>query len=219
MKRAAIVLCLLLGSVGISGAQNDPLTMQHRLTAALRQINKLYEAGEYQTAMDRLKALQGEAAQDVNVLNMRGVILGKLGEHDQAKQVFQDIIAANPSFAPAIYNLGDMQFAQGDYEGALRSFDEISRNDPRNELVRFRIFLSHLALGHEEEAAKIAASMIPAGGTPAWYYAQAMLAKKREEPRLMKTHLTTAREIYGKEACRSFEEAITAVKVKAKDEI
>lgn len=212
MKRIAIVVCLLLGSAGISDAQNDPLTMQHRLTSALRRINKLYEAGEYQAAMNRLNALQGEAAQDVNMLNMRGVILGKLGEHEQAEQVFQDILAANPSFSPALYNIGDMRFARGDYEGALRSFDEISLKEPRNDLIRFRILLSHLALGHEEEAAKIAAAMIPAGGTPAWYYAQAMLAKKRGEPRQAKSHLTMAREIYGQDECRSFEEAITAVK-------
>ena len=217
MKRLAAVLLLALCST--AGAQQtapdpaaDPLLMQRRLALVLRQSTQHYEAGEYQAALDRLAALQGPAGQDLSVLNLRGAVMTKLGQHDEAAGLFRSILATDPNYFPAAFNLGEVEFLRGDYAGALEVFQGMRRRDQRNELVRFKVFLCHLLLGQEEDAQKMAKGLIPAGSTPAWYYAQAMIARKTGDEKAAKKHLAVARAIYTESGCRLFDESVAAVK-------
>lgn len=219
MNRAAAGLLLLGLTAGFVVAQenaaapsDDPLLLQRRLAMVLRQSTKHYEAGEYQAALDRLGAFQGPLAQDLSVLNLRGAILTKLGNYTEARQIFESILATDPNYFPAAFNLGEVQFIAGDYPGALRTFQQIRRRDPRNELVRFKILLGHLLLGEQTEAERIAAGLIPAGSTPAWYYAQAMLARKAGDEARAAKHLAVARSIYEDSGCKLFDESLSTVK-------
>ena len=190
----------------------DPLLLQRRVATVLRQATKSFDAGDYQAALDRLGALQGEFAQDINALNIRGAILTKLERYDEANEVFATILRADPNYFPAAFNLGEVQFLSGNREGALETFERIRRLEPRNELVRFKVFLTLLVLGREDEARKTAAGLIPAGNTPAWYYAQAMLARKAGDEKTAQKHLHAARSIYLDPGCQLFDESIEEVK-------
>ena len=219
MNRAAAGLLFLWFAVAPVAAQEnsappttDPLLLQRRVATVLRQATKYFEAGDYQAALDRLGALKGEFAQDINALNIRGAILTKLERYEEASEVFATILRADPNYFPAAFNLGEVQFLSGDREGALESFERICRLDPRNELVRFKVFLSLLVLGREDEARKIAAGLMPAGNTPAWYYAQAMLARKAGDEKTTQKHLHAARSIYLDPGCKLFDESIEEVK-------
>jgi len=219
MKRALVALLLTplvavgaWAQQGATDAAEDPLILQRRLAMVLRQSTKLYEAGEYQAALDRLATFQGPAANDLSFLNLRGAILTKLSQYDEARRLFQSILATDPNYFPAAFNLGEVQFIAGDYESALDSFQRMRRRDPRNELVRFKILLCFLALGRDNEAQKIAAGLIPAGSTPAWYYAQAVLARKAGDQKLAQKHLTAARSIYQDANCKLFDESLQTAK-------
>ena len=219
MNRAAAGLLFLWFAVAPVAAQEnsappttDPLLLQRRVATVLRQATKYFEAGDYQAALDRLGALKGEFAQDINALNIRGAILTKLERYEEASEVFATILRADPNYFPAAFNLGEVQFLSGDREGALESFERIRRLEPRNELVRFKVFLSLLALGREDEARKIAAGLMPAGNTPAWYYAQAMLTRKAGDEKTAQKHLQAARSIYLDPGCKLFDESIEEVK-------
>ena len=220
MKRAAAGLLFLLGALAPAFAQTgaaapapeDPLLMQRRLAMVLRQSTKHYEAGEYEVALDRLDALQGAPSQDLSVLNLRGAILTKLGRYDEARRLFQSILATDPEYFPAAFNLGEVEFIAGDYERALESFQRMRRRDPRNELVRFKILLCHLALGRPDEAQKIVRGLTPAGSTPAWYYAQAVLARKGGDEVSAEKNLSAARSIYQESNCKLFDESLQTFK-------
>jgi len=219
MKRAAAVLLLALVSPGIAPGQEaapdraaDPLVLQRRLAMVLRQSTQHYEAGEYDSALERLGAIQGPAAEDLSVLNLRGAILTKLGRYDEAAQSFRAILSTQPDFFPAAFNLGEVEFIRGDYAGALELFGDMRRREPRNELVRFKILLCQLLLGQDEEAQKTARGLVPAGSTPAWYYAQAMLARKAGDEASARKHLGAAKAIYEAEGCKLFDESIAPVK-------
>lgn len=217
MRRAAAFL-VLAALVAPARAQSpdpasDPIVVQRRMALTLRQASQYYEAGEYKAALQHLGQLGGPAAQDLSVLNLRGAILTKLGDYNQALQLFQSILEADPNYFPAAFNLGEVQFVQGDYAGALTSFREMARRDPRNELVRFKVMLCELLVGNDVEARRVASGLVPAGATPAWYYAQAMLALKQGDRRGMTKHIAAARDIYGMTACRLFDESVAAVKL------
>ena len=172
---------LLLTSLSLRAqdtAPSDPLVAQQRLAAVLRQATQNYDRGDYKSAVAMLDALQGAAAGDLSVLNLRAAALTKAGEYEQAARIFSGIIEANPDYFPAAYNLAEVRFLSGDREGALEAFRALRQRDPRNELLRFKVFLCQYALGRDEEAAKTARAMQSAGSTPAWYYAQALLARR-----------------------------------------
>lgn len=215
-RLAAVLLFALLSPAGAQQTAPDPaadpLLMQRRLAMVLRQSTQHYEAGEYQAALDRLAALQGPAGQDLSVLNLRGAILTKLGKHDEARELFTAILGTDPNYFPAAFNLGEVQFLAGDHEGALETFQRIRRRDPRNELVRFKTLVCLLVLDRDSEAQKIANGLIPAGNTPAWYYAQAIIARKAGDEPTAQKHLQAARAIYLAPGCKLFDESIAPIK-------
>ena len=217
MNRAAAALLLaLLSTAGAQEAApdpaSDPLLMQRRLAMVLRQSTQHYEAGEYQAALERLGALQGPAGQDLSVLNLRGAIMTKLGQHDEAADLFRSILATDPDYFPAAFNLGEVEFIRGNHAAALEIFQGMRRRDPRNELVRFKVFLCQLLLGQDDDAQKMAKGLVPAGNTPAWYYAQAMIARKAGDEKTASKHLSVAEAIYTESGCRLFDESVATVK-------
>ena len=215
MKRVprAVVLAVCLAATAVraqSPAADDPLLAQRRLATVLRQATKLYEAGEYNAVFERLDLLKGAAADDPGALNLRAAALTKLGRYDEADAIFRAILEANPNFFPAAFNLAELKFLRRDYAGALEMFLAMRRRDPRNELLRFRVMFSHLLLGNEDEARRRAKDLIPAGVTPAWYYAQAVLAKKDGDQRAAAKYLRAAHAIYGDGTCRIFDESLSS---------
>lgn len=209
MRRAAAGLVLFALAAAQAPAQPaDPLVAQRRVAFVLRQATQHYEAGEYQAALDRLDALPEAAAADPATRNLRGAVLTKLGDHDGAAAIFAGILEADPGYFPAAYNRAEVLATRGDHEAALAAFTELAARDPRNELLRFKVVLCEVKLGRAEDAAKSAAKLIPAGATPAWYYAQAVLARAAGDGRTADRHLDAGRAIYGEEACRIFEESL-----------
>jgi tetratricopeptide (TPR) repeat protein len=202
---------LLLTSLSLraqDAASSDPLVAQHRLAAVLRQATENYDRGDYKGAVALLDALQGPTAGDLSVLNLRAAALTKAGDYEQAARIFSEIIEANPDYFPAAYNLAEVRFLGGDREGALEAFRNLRQRDPRNELLRFKVFLCQYALGRDEEAAKTARAMQSAGSTPAWYYAQALLARRGGDEGSARKNLRAARSLYGEDGCRLFDESI-----------
>jgi tetratricopeptide (TPR) repeat protein len=214
MKSAAIGLFFVVLALGARAqTADDPLVQQRRVAMVLRQVTDLYEGGEYQAAADRLAALPPRAAEQPDALNMRGAIYTKLGRHREARQIFLNILDSDRNYFPAYFNLGEVQNIQGDHAEALETFRTLARNQPRNELVRFKIFVCLVQLGNDDEARNLAASFIPAGSSPAWYYAQSVLARQAGDQRLADKHLRAARSIYSSAACKLFDEAIQSSKL------
>ena len=219
MNRAAAGLLFLWFAVAPVAAQetnvpptNDPLLPQRRMATVLRQATKYFEAGDYQAAVDSLGDLQGEPGQDPSVLNLRGAILTKLKRYDEARELFSAILTTDPNFFPAAFNLGHIKFVSGDHAGALQIFQNLARQDPGNALASFRALLCLQVLGRDEEAGEIADRLSPVGSTHAWYYAQAVIARKAGDEAAARKHLSVARSIYQDAGCKLFDETIETVK-------
>ena len=186
----------------------DPLVMQRRLASLLRQATAAYERGDYQGTLDVLAPLDRSAGTDLSVLNLRAAALTKIGRHEEAVKMFSGILAAKPDYFPAAFNLAEVRLLAGDREGALDAFRELRRRDPRNELLRFKVFLCLVSLGRDEEAAKTLRAMSAAGLTPSWHYAQAVVARRAGDETKAREHLRAARAIYGDQGCLIYDEAL-----------
>jgi len=208
MKFLAALLLLQGAALFAQDAPADPLVMQRRLAALLRQATAAYERGDYQGTVGLLETLSGPPANDLSVLNLRAAALTKIGRHEEATKIFSGILAARPDYFPAAFNLAEVRFLAGDREGALEAFRQLRRRDPRNELLRFKVFLCLVSLGRDEEAAKTSRAMNAAGLTPSWYYAQAVVARRAGDEAKAREHLRAARAIYGDQGCLIYDEAL-----------
>lgn len=208
----AFVWLVSLAAGQVPAAKPDPMLMKRRLAGILRQARAHYDVGEYGPALDRLGVLTGAAAEDVGVLNLRGAILLRMGKTDEARKIFESILASDPAYFPATFNLGEVEYMSGNYEKALDRFESMRQSDPRNEIVRFKCFACLLALGRDTAAQKLADGMIPAGASPAWYYAQAALARVAGNPKKAKEYISAAKSIYEADSCKVFDEALSGIK-------
>lgn len=209
----AVLFLLLLAPLSLRAQEAplpDSLLAQQRLAAILRQATYDYDRGDFKSALARLDSLDASMAGDLGVLNLRAAALTKSGQYEQAARIFGEIVKANPDYFPAAFNAGEVQFLSGDREGALETFRRLRQRDPQNELLRFKVFLCQLALGRQDEAAKTAKAMQPAGSTPSWYYAQALFARRDGDEGKARKNLQAARALYGDNGCRLFDESVAA---------
>lgn len=212
MRWIAALLLPCAAVLAQDAGPSSPLLAQRRLALIFRQATADYERGDFKSALARLDSLEGDAAGDITALNLRAAVLTKTGDYEQAMKIFSDITRAKPGYFPAFFNAAELRFFMGDREGALEEFRRLRAYDPGNELLRFKVFLCEAALGRGEEADKAAAAMNIAGLTPAWYYAQAVLARQKGDEAGAEKHLRAARAIYGADGCRLFDESLAALK-------
>ena len=206
--KLVLVLLLLQSASLLAQEAADPLVMQRRLANVLRQATAAYERDDFKGALDMLGSVKGEASRDLSVLNLQAASLTRLGQYDEAARIFSDILRANSDYFPAAFNLAEVQFLSGDREGALEAFRQLRRRDPRNELLRFKVYLCLVALGRDEEAAKTARAMHAASLSPSWYYAQAVAARRQGDENRARQHLRAARALYGEKGCAIYDEAL-----------
>lgn len=209
---AALLLLQCAAVMAQDAAPSNPLIAQRRLAFILREAMADYDRGNYKAVLERLDSLEGAAAGDIAVLNLRAATFTKAGNYEAAMKIFSDIGSANPGYFPAFFNAAELRFLMGDREGALEEFRRLRTRDPGNELLRFKVFLCEVALGRDGEAEKTAAAMNVAGLTPSWYYAQAIFARQKGDEAGAERHLRAAHAIYGGEGCRLFDESLASVK-------
>lgn len=211
MKRLRVLLFLPVFTVQAQETvPADPLLQQQRFAAALRQATTAYDRGEFKNALAQLDILSGAQANDLSALNLRAAALTKLGQYEEAFRIFQEILKNNPDYFPAAFNAAEVQFLAGDREGSLETFRRLRQRDPQNELLRFKVFLCQMALGRGEQAAKTAKAMQPAGATPSYYYAQALMARGAGDEGKARKNLKAARALYGDDGCRLFDESVAS---------
>ena len=189
----------------------DPLVEQRRLAALLRQATTAYEKDDFQGAIKLLGSAAGDSADNLSVLNLRAAAMTRLGQHEEAGKIFSEILQADPNYFPAAFNMAEVKFLSGDREGALEAFRQLRRRDPRNELLRFKIYLCLVSLGRQDEAAVTLGAMSPAGLTPSWYYAQAVAARREGNEAKAREYLHAARALHGEKGCALYDEALELV--------
>lgn len=169
----AIALALLLTPHSSVQAQ-DPLKDYPRpyvnvMSKAIRSF--------HQRDFDRTLTFLDEADKIVAntpiALNTRGAIAIERRQLDQGRAYLEEVLKKDPNFFPARFNLAEIEFIRKNYPEARRLFMELVAKDRKNELLRYRVFLTWLLEGNAEETQKSFERIKYPGETAAWYYANA----------------------------------------------
>lgn len=156
---------------------------QERLAADAKanfeKAERAFEQRKIDEAMKFLDLAEAGAPNDPKADNLRGEILMAQKKFDEAEVVLRKAYTANPEFREAQYNLAQIPFKRGEYAEARDRFEGLFRATPgddknqASQLIKFKIFLTLLLEGKDEEAQQLMDQFKFTGDTPALYYAQA----------------------------------------------
>ena len=119
---------------------------------------------------DNLDHIQPDTAV---VLNMRGAVALEERRFQDGETLCKKAIDVDPKFFPARFNLAEIPFLQKHYAEARDIYERLLAEDPKNELLQYRIFLTYLLEGNEEAADGALKKVKFPGDTAAYYYAHA----------------------------------------------
>jgi len=106
-------------------------------------------------------------------LNLLGAISIENKQFDEGRAFCERALKLDPKFFPSRFNLAEIPFVQGKYAEARTVLESLYKEDPKNELLRFRIYLTYLLEKNDREA-KARLDDIPLiNDTPISFYANA----------------------------------------------
>lgn len=93
--------------------------------------------------------------------NLKGACYIEIREVDKAVENFKKALAISPENSTFEFNLAECYFVSHDYKTAIESFKAIRKKMPENtpmfikSLIEFKLYISYLKTGQEEEAKKM----------------------------------------------------------------
>lgn len=155
-----------------------------------------FEREDFRIAMAHLDAALEMEPRSAFLHNLAGAVHTKQEDYPEARRSYERALEIEPGFFPAIFNMGELMFLEGNYEEALTFFQNLHRQAPGNELLGFKLVVIHLKLDQPEAARRIARTIRYPGETPAWYYSKGAILLAEGKRRHGMRHLRSAREIY-----------------------
>ena len=84
----------------------------------------LYSAGQYQEAINQIKALNEVYPNTPLLFNLIGACYKSLGQLEGSAKMFETAVNIKPDYAEAHFNLGDTLRELGQLETAIKSYEK-----------------------------------------------------------------------------------------------
>ncbi|MFV0337589.1 MAG: hypothetical protein ACK5LK_05015 [Chthoniobacterales bacterium] len=133
---------------------------------------------------------------DINAFNLLGAIKTKQKEWKDARAAFYRALNIDPSYFPSRYNIGEIDFLQGNFQASYDYFKKLQSDYDNNELIGFKLVLLNLKLDKKEAAEEEFKKLPYPGSTAAWYYAQAALAVFNGDKSKAHKYISSAQTFY-----------------------
>jgi tetratricopeptide (TPR) repeat protein len=141
-------------------------------------------------------------------LNVRGAVLIEEKHFEEGAQLCQEALKIDPKFYPARFNLAEIPLVQGRYAESRKMFEKFVRDNPKDELARFRVFLTLLLEKNYDDARRTIDQIPFPGDTPSYYYANAAWEFAHESPEEAKKWLGRADWTFGPDKCATFADSL-----------
>ncbi len=126
---------------------------RERFACALEALDARDFAGAEQ-ALAALLAAEAAPADRAFLYNKRGVARIGLGRAGEACQDFDAALAAQPGYAPALTNLGNVLVERGELDDAIRLYERAIASDPRYALAHLNLGVAYKRAGRVAEGVR-----------------------------------------------------------------
>ena len=189
-------------AIEISSNEQRSERLKAEAQANVEKAERAFQQRDFDGALKSLDLADAAAPNNAPSATLRGEILMEQGKLDEASKAFEKALKADPKFGEAQYNLALIPFKQGDYQTARDRFEALFAETPGDEknqaaqLLRYKIYLTLLMQGKEEQAQQLMDQFKFTGETPALYYAHAAWEYKHGNRDQGNDWVRSARKIY-----------------------
>jgi len=175
MRSVALALLLTLPiTVTRAAESSDPLkdappSYREALIAAMRS----FTARDFDKARETVHKADSSWQQTPVSLNILGAIEIELRNFDEGRKLCLAALNKDPRFFPARFNLAEIPFVQGKYTEARTFFLKLQEDEPDDDLLKFRIFLTFLLEKNDLEAKRHLDEIPIINDSPISFYANA----------------------------------------------
>jgi tetratricopeptide (TPR) repeat protein len=172
MRSVALLTFLLVSS--IASAVEDPLkdappTYRDAMYAAMRS----FTSRDLEGARAQVQKADSGYQQTPVSLNILGAVAIEQKKFEEGRQYCLQALNIDPKFFPARFNIAEIPFVQGKYAEARAMYERLQQDEPKDDLLKFRIFLTFL-LEKNDATAREHLDQIPIiNDTPISFYANA----------------------------------------------
>lgn len=174
MRPVALVLATLVPLISFAAAPSDPLkdappTYREALIAAMRSFTER----DFEKAREQVKKADSSWQQTPVSLNILGAIEIEQKNFEAGRKLCLEALQRDPRFFPARFNLAEIPFVQGKYTEARVLFLKLQEDEPDDDLLKFRIFLTYLLEKNDIEAKQHLDRIPLVNDSPISFYANA----------------------------------------------
>jgi tetratricopeptide (TPR) repeat protein len=174
MRPVALVLTLLVPLVVRAAESSDPLkdappAYRDALIAAMRS----FTARDFMKAKEQVQKADSGWQQTPVSLNILGAIEIEQKNFEEGRKLCIEALKKDPRFFPARFNLAEIPFVQAKYTEARTLFLKLQEDEPDDDLLKFRIFLTFLLEKNDAEAKQHLDHIPLINDSPISFYANA----------------------------------------------
>jgi len=213
IRKFATITVLVLSSFAATNVAPTKAELESMYDKAFREFN----ASNYPQALKELDAIDARQPDLAESQNLRGVILMRQADYDQAEVALQKALATDPKFWNARFNLAEIPFLRKDWAEARKRFDALLQGNAAElqgeaaQLIQYKILLTYLLQGNENMVDSILAKFELSPDTPAANYSNAAIALHNKNEKEAKDLLAAAEKNFSPQLNKLFAESLYEV--------
>ena len=214
----AAVAVMVISSLAVNSfAADNVAPTKAELEEMYNAAYRAFDAGKFSEALKQLDAIDARQPDLAASKNLRGVILMRQGNYDQAETALQEAARIDPKFWNARFNLAEIPFLKKDWPEARKRFEQLlssGQSDLAKEasqLIQYKILLTYLMEGKANMVDSILAKLELSPDTPAVDYVKAAVALQQKNQKEAKDWVSAAEKNFSPQLNKLFAESLYEV--------
>src|SRR5437016_3760925 len=213
IRKLATISVLVVSSFAATNVAPTKAELESMYNKAFRE----FSAANYDQALKELDGIDARQPDLAESQNLRGVILMRQAQYDQAEAALQKALATDPKFWNARFNLAEIPFLRKDWAEARKRFEGLLQGNTSElqgeaaQLIQYKILLTYLLEGKENMVDSILAKFELTPDTPAVHYANAAIALQRKNTKEAKDWMVEAEKNFSPQLNKLFAESLYEV--------
>src|SRR5437667_1172355 len=212
------VAALVMGSFAANSfAADNVAPTKGELEEMYNAAYRAFDAKKFSEALKQLDAIDARQPDLAASKNLRGVILMRQGNYDEADAALTQAARIDPKFWNARFNLAEIPFLKKDWAEARKRFEQLlstGQSDLAKEasqLIQYKILLTYLMEGKSNMVDSILAKLELSPDTPAVDYVKAAVALQQKNQAEAKDWISAAEKNYSPQLNKLFVESLYEV--------
>ena len=213
IRKFATIAVLVVSSFAATNVAPTKAELDSMYDKAFRE----FSAANYEQALKELDAIDARQPDLAESQNLRGVILMRQAQYDQAEAALQKALATDPKFWNARFNLAEIPFLRKQWAEARKRFEGLLQGGTSElqgdaaQLIQYKILLTYLLEGKENMVDSILAKFELTPDTPAVTYSNAAVAFQHKNEKEAKDLIAAAEKKFSPQLNKLFAESFYEV--------